>query len=470
MRDVRHSIAITLTLCLALGCQAELGSGQAGDSGSLRPFTSDGQSSESVRLAERRFDLLTPAGLRVFEASQRWLTEQVNHPAFVQPATCAKNLSRVLEMAGLAGYSSLLVPTMVDRVRAAGGRIVALPKDRTGIIKALNGLYGGRLPAGTLIAGCLNKDCSGKSGDGHIAVVGDVDGRGNILAYHNNWYRPDNAGGTWREHMVSKRYYYDLGYRRQWMATPWLRLERDKAGKIVKLTSSLPAVDDLDPMQYHVTLAIPPAVAEGAARAAAGPHAYWDVAGSWAAPFINRMARSKRIVGFTDGSYRPHQPVTRAETAVLLDLAFELRSWPAATGRGGACPFADLSVGHWARGAACRAWRAGFMAGTEVGVFAPGASVTREQLLVTLAAGLALPAAGDAELTARFDDAAQASGWARARLAAAARAGLVASYPSTRKLQPAARCTGAEAAAFLHQALLRRGAFTSPLPSPYLVK
>ncbi len=458
-----------LALLLATACQASVGNGGHGEDGALGTFSSGAAGATGPRLAERQFDLLTPGGLKLFQASITWMADHENHPGFARPATCAKNMSRVLEMAGYKDYSTLLVPTMVAKVRAGGGKIVSLPRDRAGIIAALNNLYGGRIPAGTLIAGCLNKDCSGKSGDGHVAMVGDIDSGGNILAYHNNWYRPDNAGGVWKEHMVSRRYYYDLGRKRQWMSTPWLRLKRDSKGKIIDLASSLPAVDDLDPMQYHVTLAIPPDIAAGAGQAIATRPAFWDVAGHWAAGFINRLAARKLIVGFQDGTYRPHVPVTRAETAVLLAVGLDLARAPTASGRGGGCPFTDVAKTHWGRWTVCHVYRAGYMAGTSASGFSPDRVVTREQFLATLAAGLKLSAAMERELTRRFDDADRVASWARGKLAATARDGLVVSYPNTRKLEPSAACTGGEAAAFLHQALVHRGALP-PFASPYIVR
>jgi hypothetical protein len=56
--------------------------------------------------------------------------------------------------------------------------------------------------------------------------------------------------------MVSKLF-LEKGYIRQWMPTPWLRLIRNSAGVVTEIKSLMPQIDDLDPKQYYVSLAIP---------------------------------------------------------------------------------------------------------------------------------------------------------------------------------------------------------------------
>jgi hypothetical protein len=49
-----------------------------------------------------------------------------------------------------------------------------------------------------------------------------------------------------------------------------------------------------------------------------------DVTGNWAEPFIKVLVEKGIIAGYPDGSFRPDQPVTRAEFAALLTKAFSL--------------------------------------------------------------------------------------------------------------------------------------------------
>lgn len=208
------------------------------------------------------FSFFTPLGERIIEQSRAWEREQVLQKSeFAQPRMCAHNVSEVLERSGLTAYSDYLVPNMISAVKARGGLVFEIDtRDKQGVIASLNARFGGRLPAGALVNGCLNRDCSGDGGDGHIAILGHTDAEGVVWLYHNNWYRPDNAGGEWREHMVSREYYYDLGLRRQWMATPWIKVERDaQTGELVDVVGLMPEIDDLDLFTgYFVTVSIMP--------------------------------------------------------------------------------------------------------------------------------------------------------------------------------------------------------------------
>ncbi|MEY4064371.1 MAG: hypothetical protein RIR26_579, partial [Pseudomonadota bacterium] len=205
-----------------------------------------------------RFHLITPTGEKIFAAIKQWEAGQVAEAAkFAQPAMCASNASRVLEMAGIRSYSSPLLPAMVNAVKKSGGLVMELPKDRNALAKKLGGLFGGQIPVGSFVSGCLRPDCSGQAGDGHIALVGDIDSTGSIKIYHNNWYRPDNnPQKAWYPYMIPMEW-YNLGYRRKWMPTPWIYLHRDGAGLPTDVSVRIPEIDDLDPTNYYVTLTIP---------------------------------------------------------------------------------------------------------------------------------------------------------------------------------------------------------------------
>ena len=199
---------------------------------------------------DAHFSFETPLGVTLLEESRRWEESQITEAdEYAQPRMCAHNVSRVLEMSGLPYYSDYLVPHMLDAVRVRGGQVRQLDtRDKRGFIKSLNETLEGRLPMGALVNGCLYRDCSGEGGDGHIAIIGHTDDQGVVYLYHNNWYRPDNEGGDRKPYMVSKRYYDQHDLRREWMATPWIRVYRDKeTHRIVEVEGLLPAIDDLDP-------------------------------------------------------------------------------------------------------------------------------------------------------------------------------------------------------------------------------
>ena len=255
---------ITILLALAifsLGCADIEGvedESTLGDPSTMKTYKSDrGDRGEEESL----FSYMTPLGAQLLALSRDWERDQVHFKdEYAQPRMCAHNVSHVLDLASLYPYGDYLVPNMLNAAQVRGGQARQLPRDHDGLVDMLNSEFGGRLPVGTLVNGCLYEDCTGEGGDGHIALLGHTDEEGVVWLYHNNWYRPDNEGGVWREHMVSKRYYYDLDLRRQWMATPWIRVTRDpNTDLIIDIEGLLPAIDDLDPFTgFFITLTLIP--------------------------------------------------------------------------------------------------------------------------------------------------------------------------------------------------------------------
>ena len=240
-------------------------SDQSDDHVSSETFKSqDKEDTTSGHSEQVSFSLLTQLGETLLENSRVWEERQLDErDEYAQPRMCAHNVSRVLEMSGLHGYSSYLVPEMTDAVVARGGWVTMLDsRSEEAMVRSLNEILDGHLPVGTLLNGCLYEDCSGEGGDGHIAIVGHTDSDGVVWAYHNNWYRPDNEGGTRRPHMVSKEYYDEYGLRRQWMATPWIQIRRDEESGLIKSVKGLlPEIDDLDPFTgFYITVSIIPEI------------------------------------------------------------------------------------------------------------------------------------------------------------------------------------------------------------------
>ncbi len=209
-------------------------------------------------LTRNRFHLITPTGEKVMASALQWLKGQENEAgSYAQPAQCANNLSRVYENAGIFNYSSPLLSDMVDAVRNRGGLVVNLPKSKAGIAQTIATIFGGKIPVGSFVSGCVNQDCSGEAGDGHIAMVGDIDSAGQIKIYHNNWYRPDNEGGVWKPYMIPLAW-YNSGFMRKWMPTPWIYINRNAGNQLPEsIQVPLPAIDDLDPTNYFLTVSIP---------------------------------------------------------------------------------------------------------------------------------------------------------------------------------------------------------------------
>ena len=71
-----------------------------------------------------------------------------------------------------------------------------------------------------------------------------------------------------------------------------------------------------------------------------------DISGSWARKYINQAAAAGLVYGYTDGTFRPDQNITRAETIVMVNRILG-RSASADTVVNGYKTFSDVAAGAW---------------------------------------------------------------------------------------------------------------------------
>jgi parallel beta-helix repeat protein len=197
------------------------------------------------------------------------------------------------------------------------------------------------------------------------------------------------------------------------------------------------------------------------ATTVAGASRFPDVTGHWAAAYIEALAERNVIGGFPDGTYRPNEPVTRAQFAAIVNAAFS--PTPERSG----ITFPDVRSDFWGNAAIQSAYRGNFLSGYPDATFRPNQQIPRVQALVSLASGLKLPA-GDTTALTRYQDAAQIPGYAAGAIAATTQRGIVVNYPNVQQLNPNQVATRADVAAFIYQALVNAGQ-AEAIPSPYLV-
>ncbi|MGF1936532.1 MAG: fasciclin domain-containing protein [Nostoc sp. ChiQUE02] len=190
----------------------------------------------------------------------------------------------------------------------------------------------------------------------------------------------------------------------------------------------------------------------------------------WARPFIQALADNNVISGFPDGTFRPNQPVTRAEFAALIQKAFGNQNRVRQLSQGG---FSDVPAGYWAASAIQQAYETGFLSGYPGNVFRPNQEIPRVQGIVALSNGLGLSGGDTSTLSTYYNDASAIPDYAVTSVAAATQGNLVVNYPNVKQLNPQQSLTRAEAAAFLYQALAKQGRvqpIASNLPaSQYIV-
>jgi hypothetical protein len=179
----------------------------------------------------------------------------------------------------------------------------------------------------------------------------------------------------------------------------------------------------------------------------------------WAKPFIERLAKEGVMNGYSDGTFKPDQPVTRAQFAVILRSAFS--EDPVRKSK----TFKDVPAKHWAAAAINKAYTTGFMSGYGDNSFRPDLKITKAQTLVFLANGLQLDVPSNVNKTLSvYRDANELADSAQNAVAAATANKLVVNYPKIGYLNPDDEMTRADVAAVVYQALVNQDKL-SALPS-----
>jgi hypothetical protein len=195
------------------------------------------------------------------------------------------------------------------------------------------------------------------------------------------------------------------------------------------------------------------------------PRAFTDVPDKfWAQGFINALSSRKIIEGFEDYSFRPNQPINRAEFAAIINRAFKKEIGQTKLS------FNDIPQNYWATGAINDAIATGFMKGFPDKTFKPDQKIPRVQVLVALVSGLNLKTPTSPEKIVNiYKDAKDIPKYAIPKVAAATSEGLVVNYPDKGSLAPNREITRAEATAMIHQALVKMGRL-QPIKSENIVK
>lgn len=163
-----------------------------------------------------------------------------------------------------------------------------------------------------------------------------------------------------------------------------------------------------------------------------------DSAQSWAFAQIEDLAAAGLVKGFEDGTFRPAQPVTRAEMTALLA---RLLDWPPAPRE---ARFKD-QLPEWAKSVISAAVAQNIIKGYPDGTFQANNYITRAELCAILDRALKPP---PTKQKLNFKDAKEIPAWAREAVARVVAGGLIRGYEDG-TLRPKAPVTRAEMAAVL---------------------
>jgi S-layer homology domain len=181
---------------------------------------------------------------------------------------------------------------------------------------------------------------------------------------------------------------------------------------------------------------------------------FTDIGGHWAKTFIERLADANVIAGFPDGTFKPEQPVTRAQFAAIVRQAYNQDAVRQYRG------FSDVPTNFWATPAITKAVETGFVSGYPGGLFKPNQEIPKVQVLVSLASGLRLSPKGSADkVLGVYQDAAEIPGYATDGVAAVTEKSIVINYPNVKFLNPNETATRADVAAYIYQSLVNQGQF-----------
>ena len=170
-----------------------------------------------------------------------------------------------------------------------------------------------------------------------------------------------------------------------------------------------------------------------------------DVQGHWARPFIEALAAENILSGYSDRTFRPDQPVTRAQFAAMIEQAFDENNVQLSQ------KFDSEAADYWAS----RDFTNGRSSNRQLRL---SDQLSKVQVLVALANGLRLYPSGSVANTLNFyTDASRIPEYARDSVAAATQKGIVVNYPDVADLEPSKVVTRADVAAFIYQALVNEG-------------
>ena len=145
-----------------------------------------------------------------------------------------------------------------------------------------------------------------------------------------------------------------------------------------------------------------------------------DINGHWAQTTIEAWQNQGRIGGYEDGTFRPDQPITRAEFVRLLNSAVSTQ---------GSAPisFSDVSPSDWFYNDVAKAVGNNIASGFEDNTFRPGETVTRMQAAVFISNAMNLTS--NESGANGFTDATQLPSWAKGAVGAVVAGGYMSGYP-----------------------------------------
>ncbi len=172
-----------------------------------------------------------------------------------------------------------------------------------------------------------------------------------------------------------------------------------------------------------------------------------DISGHWAEKQLLEWQGMELIKGYSDGSLKPNQPITRGELIALTNRALGFTEEAPIS-------FTDLRSSDWAYKEVAIAVKAGYVQGNADGTIGANRQISRQEAAVMLSRLLKL--GDDSDTANTFSDAERIAKWAKAAVGAVA-AGRIMIGDGKRSFRPEASMTRAEAVVVLDRSIVSLG-------------
>jgi hypothetical protein len=171
-----------------------------------------------------------------------------------------------------------------------------------------------------------------------------------------------------------------------------------------------------------------------------------DLKGNWAEDQINSWLAKGYVKGFSDGSFKPNNDISRIEFVILINRAFGFTETET-------IDFKDVKVNDWFYSEVSKAKKAGYIAGQNGGAFNPNDKITRQEAAVILSRLFNLQATPNAEILGALNDAANIPSWSQGAISAVISKGYMQGLPD-KSFKPSKIMTRAEAIVILDRCYL----------------
>ncbi|WP_250673801.1 S-layer homology domain-containing protein [Paraclostridium ghonii] len=165
-------------------------------------------------------------------------------------------------------------------------------------------------------------------------------------------------------------------------------------------------------------------------------HELYDTRNHWAKSYIDQFTKKGYITGYEDGTFRPDNPITRAEFVKIFNKQFNLTSTSGKI-------FNDTKY-HWAKNDIDIAVTNGVCNGMTATEFEPDKPITREQAAKMVANYKKLSDSNHDKING-YNDFYNVSNWAKNSVEGVIEAGYMSGYPEDNTFRPKNNITRAEA-------------------------